>query len=109
MFGKVVVGLTVVIAASLGMIVGSDHARRTQAWREVTAAHEELSRSGHLRDEVDRLRVRFADVKRDLDAASTPAAATAARAKLFQLRVDMVDVEDELGVLANGRTAARQF
>ena len=104
--GKVVLGLAVVIAACAGMIAGID---RTQARRELATAREALSRSEHLRDEVDRLRVRFADVKRDLDAASTPAAATAARAALFQLRVDMVAVEDEIDVLARRSPAARDF
>jgi hypothetical protein len=107
--GKILLGLCVVIAASIGAIAGSDHARRAHLWSEVTAAHGELSRSEQLADEVAQLRERFLAVKRDLDAASTPAAATAAREKLFQLRVDMVSVEDELAVLAGRRPAADDF
>ena len=100
---KLCFGLAVVIAASIGAIAGSDYARRQDAWKDVTAAHGELSRSDQLRANVEQLRARFRDVKRDLDAAQTPAAATAAQAKLLELRVDMVAVEDELAVLARGR------
>ena len=95
--------LAVVIAASIGAIAGSDYTRRQDAWSDVTAAHGELSRSDELRANVDELRARFREVKRELAAAQTPAAATAAQAKLFQLRVDMVAVEDELAVLARRR------
>ena len=102
---KLCFGLALVIAASIGAIAGSDYARRQDAWRGVTAAHGELSRSEKLRADVDVLRARFVDVKRELDAAHTPAAATAAQEKLFQLRVDMVAIEDELAVLARGRIA----
>ncbi len=105
----VVLGLAVVIAASIGVIAGSDYARRQTTLRDVTAAHAELSRSDKLRADVDQLRTRFIEVKRDLDAAQTPEGATAAKAKLFQLRVDMVTVEDELAVLAGRRAAARDF
>jgi hypothetical protein len=109
MMVKLCFGLAVVIAASIGVIAGSDHTRRQRAWGDVTAAHGELSRSEQLRADVDDLRARFVDVRRDLDAAQTPAAATAARAKLFQLRVDMVAIEDELAVLAGHRPVAREF
>ncbi len=108
MMAKVGFGLAVVIAASIGAIAGGDYARRQHAWSDVTA-HGELSRSDELRADVDQLRARFVDVKRDLDAAQTPAAATAARARLFQLRVDMVAIEDELAVLAGHRPVAREF
>jgi hypothetical protein len=85
----------VVIGASLGGIAGQHEAPRI--------AGEASTRSAELRVEVDDLRARFTEVKRELDAASTPAAATAAREKLFQLRVDMVAVADELAVLAGRR------
>jgi hypothetical protein len=109
MMVKICFGLAVVIAASIGAIAGSDYARRQHAWGDVTTAHGELSRSEQLRADVDHLRARFVDVRRDLDAAQTPAAATAARAKLFQLRVDMVAIEDELAVLVGHRPVAREF
>ena len=83
----------VVVGASLGAIAG--HTEAPPA--------EDHSRSAELRAQVDGLRARFDEVKRDLDAATTPAAATAAQEKLFQLRVDMVAVEDELAVLAGRR------
>jgi len=104
--GKIVLVVCALLGAGLGVIAGSDHAQRDHAR---SAAADELSRSEQLRTEVDQLRSRFADVKRDLDAASTPAAATAARAKLFQLRVDMVAIEDELAVLVRRRAAAREL
>jgi len=106
---KLVLALCVVISASLGVIVGSDRDHVDNAWSKVSDDADELSRSAELRDEVDRLRVRFRDVKRDLDEASTPAAATAAREKLFQLRVDMVAVQDEIAVLARRKPVARDF
>ena len=105
----VLLALCVVISASLGVIVGTDRGRTDTAWSAVSDDADELSRTSQLRDEVDRLRARFTDVKRDLDVASTPAAATAAREKLFQLRVDMVAVQDEIAVLAGRRPVAREF
>ena len=106
---KLALLICVVIGASLGAIAGSGVADRKHAWGKVSAAADELTRSEQLRGEVDQLRTRFVDVKRDLDAAQTPAAATAARAKLFQLRVDMVAIEDELSVLARRRPAAHDL
>lgn len=100
---KVVLAICALIGASLGLVVGADVAGREHAWKGVSAASEDLSRSGALRGEVERLRTRFADVQRELDGAQTHAAATAAKAKLFQLRVDMVAVEDEIAVLARRR------
>lgn len=106
---RLALALGVLIAASLGVIAGSDHARREREWGRVAAAADELSRSEQLRAEVERLRARLSAVKHDLDTAATPAAATAARAELFQLRVDMVAVEDEIAVLARRRAAARDW
>ena len=99
--------LCVVFGASLGTIAGttSDEGARGRA----SAATDELSRSNVLRGEVDRLRARFVEVERDFAAAQTSAAATAAQEKLFQLRVDMVAVEDELAVLAKSQGAAGNF
>ena len=98
---KLVLAACVVLGAALGAIIGA---------RDVPTVDDGVAtRAARLRDEVQRIRVRFADLKRELDRASTPAAATAARAKLFQLRVDMVDLEDELAVLARRRPAAREF
>lgn len=91
---KLVLVLCAIAGASLGALAGSG---------KVARATGELARSEQLRDEVDHLRTRFADVQRDLAVAQTPAAATAARAKLFQLRVDLVAIEDELAVLAGRR------
>jgi hypothetical protein len=89
----------VLVGAVLGAIAGH---------RKPPAVHDDVAmRSAELRDEVELLRTRFAAVKRDLDTVTTPAAATAAREKLFQLRVDMVAVEDELAVLAGRRPVAR--
>jgi hypothetical protein len=85
----------IVIGASLGGIAGQREAPHV--------AEAPTTRSAELRAEVEDLRVRFIDVKREVDAASTPAAATAAREKLFQLRVDMVVIADELAVLAGRR------
>ncbi len=95
------------VGASLGVIAGSDWDRRQHAWGEVSVAADDLERSTQLKDEVERLRVRFDEVRRELDAASTPDAATAARAALFQLRVDMVAVEDEIAVLSRRRPVPR--
>lgn len=106
---KVLLALCAVAGAILGTIAGSDHAGREHARGEVAAAAEELSRSQQLHVEIDRLRARLDDVQRDLDAARTPAAATAAREKLFQLRVDMVAVEDAIAVLARRGAVARDF
>jgi hypothetical protein len=89
----------VLVGAVLGAIAGH---RKAPAVRDDVAL-----RSAQLRDEVELLRTRFAAVKRDLDTVTTPTAATAAREKLFQLRVDMVAVEDELAVLAGRRRVAR--
>jgi hypothetical protein len=93
----------VVLGAVLGAIAGH---REAPAVRDDQAA-----RSRELRDEVETLRTRFAVVKRELDtmseAGARPAAATAAREKLFQLRVDLIAVEDELAVLAGRRAVAR--
>jgi hypothetical protein len=105
---KVVLAICALIGASLGLIVGTDVTRREDAWKGVSAASDELDRSSQLRGEVDRLRLRFADVKRELDGAQTRAAATAAQTKLFQLRVDMVAVEDEIAILTRqDRTSNR--
>lgn len=98
-----------IVGASLGVIAGSDRSRSDHAWSEVSVAADELTRTTQLRDEVARLRDRFDEVRKELDAAQTPAAATAARAALFQLRVDMVAVEDEIAVLASRRAAAHDF
>jgi hypothetical protein len=106
---RVVLAICALIGAGLGLIVGTDVTRREDAWKGVSAASDELDRSSQLRSEVDRLRVRFADVKSELDAAQTQAAATAARVKLFQLRVDMVAVEDEIAVLTRRRPDAHDF
>ena len=100
---KRVLVVCVLLGAALGAIAGSG------ASSERTAAHDDVTRSAELRASVARMQTRFADVKRDLDAASTYAAATAARAKLFQLRVDMVALEDEIAVLARRRGVAREF
>lgn len=89
----------VVLGAVLGAIAGHSESPRVP--------DEVAVRSQRLRDQVETLRTRFAAVKRDLGAITTPAAATAAREKLFQLRVDMVAVEDELAVLAGRRAVAR--
>jgi hypothetical protein len=96
-----VLAICAVIGASLGAIAGTD--RRDPAWEGVSAATDELSRSVVLRGEVDRLRMRFDSVRRELAAADTAAAATVVREKLFQLRVDMVPLEDELAVFARRR------
>ena len=93
----------IVLGALLGAIAGSSPRDA------LSTANDDVTRSAELRDEVARMQTRFADVKRDLDAASTHAAATAARAKLFQLRVDMVALEDEIAVLARRRGVAREF
>src|SRR5512139_1340577 len=98
--GKVVLLVSVLAGASIGVIAG--HVGEPPA----SAAAEDLSRSHRLLGEVELLRARFADVQRDLAAAQTPAAATAAGEKLFQLRVDMVALEDELAVLARRSPAA---
>ena len=95
---KLVVAACVVLGAALGTLAGS----RVDA----PAPSADDVRATKLRDEVGSLRDRFADVKRDLDAATTHDAATAARARLFQLRVDMVALEDEIVVLARRRAAA---
>jgi hypothetical protein len=89
----------VLVGAVLGAIAGHRKAPPVQ--------DDVAMRSAQLRDEVELLRTRFAAVKRDLDTVTTPAAATAAREKLFQLRVDMVALEDELAVLAGRRPVAR--
>jgi hypothetical protein len=89
----------VLVGAVLGAIAGHR--------KPVPVRDDVAMRSAQLRDEVELLRTRFAAVKRDLDTVTTPAAATAAREKLFQLRVDMVAVEDELAVLAGRRPVAR--
>ena len=94
---KTVLVICAVVGASLVMLAGD---RRD---RQVAVAVEEIARSGQLRDQVEGLRTRFTDLQHDLDAARTPAAATAAQEKLFQLRVDMVAVEDEIAVLARRR------
>lgn len=99
---KIILALCAVVGASLGLIAGEDH-------HAATAARSALTRSSALRDEAEHLRVRFDAVRREIDAAQTEAAAAAARAKLFQLRVDMVAVEDELAVLTRRRPAARDF
>lgn len=96
---RVILAICALVGAGLGLIVGTDVTRRENAWGGVSAASHELDRSARLRGEVDRLRVRFADVRRELDGAQNEAATAAARAKLFQLRVDMVAVEDEIAVL----------
>lgn len=92
---KLLLVICAIVGATLGMIAGDR--------RQVSRAVDELSDSSQLRDQVEGLRTRFADLQHDLDAARTPAAATAAREKLFQLRVDMVAVEDEIAVLARRR------
>lgn len=102
---KLAVVLCVVIGASLGTLVGSVDRERGRA----SAATDDITRSAELRGEVDRLREQFAGIQRDFEAAQTPAAATAAQEKLFQLRVDMVAVEDEIAVLARRRAAADNF
>ena len=96
---KVGLVVCVVLGAVLGAVAGHREAPQV--------TDDAAQRSARLRDEVERLRSRFAAVKRDLDTVTTPAAATAAREKLFQLRVDMVAVEDELAVLAGRRAVAR--
>ena len=102
---KIALAICVVIGAALGVIAGSDHNK--PAWNAVSVAADDLARSGELRDQVEALRTRFDEVRHDLDAAQTPAAATAARVALFQLRVDMVGLEDEIAVLARRRTVPR--
>jgi hypothetical protein len=104
---KVAFAICLAIAAALGAIAGSDRTGRDHAWGEVSVAADDLARSGELRDEVERLRTRFDEVRGELAAATTPDAATAARAALFQLRVDMVTVEDEIAVLARRTRVAR--
>jgi len=99
----------VVVGASLGTIVGSDNGERERARGRASAATDDITRSAELRGEVDRLRAQFDDIQRDFEAAQTPAAATAAQEKLFQLRVDMVTVEDEIAVLARRRADAANF
>ena len=103
---KLALLLCVVLGASLGSIVGSTNGEPA---RRASAATDELTRSTMLRGEVDRLRARLVEVERDFAAAQTLAAATAAQEKLFQLRVDMVAVEDELAVLAKSQGAAGNF
>lgn len=106
---KLAVALCVVIGASLGTIVGSTNGESERARGRASAATDDITRSAQLRGEVDRLREQFASIQRDFEAAQTPAAATAAQEKLFQLRVDMVAVEDEIAVLARRRAAADNF
>ena len=104
---KTVLVLCLAIGAALGAIAGSDRTRSDRAWGEVSNAADDLQRSSELRDQVEHLRTRFEAVQRDLAAASTPDAATAARVELFQLRVDMVAVQDEIQSLSRRRRVAR--
>lgn len=106
---KLAVVLCVVIGASLGTLVGTVDRDSDRERGRASAATDDIARSAELRGEVDRLREQFAGIQRDFEAAQTPAAATAAQEKLFQLRVDMVAVEDEIAVLARRRAAADNF
>jgi hypothetical protein len=101
--------LVLLIAASVGVIAGSDPRGHDRAWGKAAEASGEMCRSTKLREEAARLQSRLVIVKREIDTAQTPAAATAARAALFQLRVDMVALEDELAVLASRRRVADDF
>lgn len=97
---KLALAACVLLGASLGTLVGT---------RASSPVDDNLvTRTARLRDEVEHVRARFGELERELVAAQTPAAATAARAKLFQLRVDMVALEDELAVLARRSPAARE-
>lgn len=91
----------VLLGAALGVIVGSDADRGDHA-----VATDELA---GLRMRLSHLTTELEHVKRDLAAASTPAAATAVKTKLFELRVDIVAVEDELAVLARRSPVAGDF
>jgi hypothetical protein len=106
--------VAVVAGASLGVIVGSGPERRARAWHEVGLAADAYTESARVFAEVERLRGelaeydrRFLVVMRELATGCATARcpdATAARAELFQIRVDMVAIEDQLAALVR-RTA----
>jgi hypothetical protein len=88
----------ILIGAVLGTLAGSERTRREPA---------ELARVAQLRGEIDSLRTRFVDLQRELGTVATPAAATAARERLFQLRVDMAVLGDEIAELSRRTGVAR--